>query len=108
MKTNAPYIKDASKTENDVSIITSQEIFLKCECSGCGISVVKWSDEEFVDVALWGYGVNFDRRPGLWRRLRLAWLLVRHGTLYKDCVILDKSKQYELWEFLNKVNPFWS
>ena len=92
---------------NNVPAVSSQEIFLKCECSGCGITFTKWSDEEFVDVALWGHGVSFDRRWGFWKRLRLAWLLVRHGTLYKDCVILDKGKQYELYKFLNDINPVW-
>ena len=108
MKTNAPYIKNASEAENNISVATSDEIFLKCECSGCGITFTKWGDEEFVDVALWGYGVDFNRRWGFWKRLRLAWLLVRHGTLYKDCVILDRNKQWELRRFLDKINEPWA
>lgn len=105
---NSPYIKEAEESPESVSVTTSEEIFLKCECSGCGLTLTKWSDEEFVDVALWGYGVTYDRRWGLWKRLCLAWLLVRHGTLYKDCVILDRSKQWELRKFLDKINEPWA
>jgi len=82
----------------------TKEIFLKCECSGCALSVE--ADMELpgdYNIGLWHHGIDFTRKFSWRKRLKLAWQLVRKGTLYKDCVVLSSESVVKLCWFIDET-----
>lgn len=81
----------------------SNELFIKCECHGEGIEITRDEELNQYYFAFWGYGFSNTKKYSLWRRLKLAWTLLRKGRLYNDMVILDDTKATQLVEFINKT-----
>lgn len=92
--------------------------FFQCDCGAHAI-VLDVETEVYDDpkggpsryrqdfsLAFFEYG-HFQRKPGLWHRIKQAWRLLRNGTMFCDMVILGPDEAKKLGDFLitNVENP---
>ncbi len=86
------------------------ELFLQCACKGEGLKLEYYKEEPndgiigFPDelwISLWSLGFGDSRKPSIWRRLQLAFHLLKKGTLHTDMIILHKDNILELKKWLD-------
>lgn len=79
------------------------EIFIKCKCSGEGMSVEHDPEDDTYYFAYWKSGFNPTDMD--WReRLRYCWHVLRTGKAYTDELILSAEDVEELTKFLSDQN----
>lgn len=76
-----------------------QEKFILCECSGEGILMSKFDDEEDIFFSIYSIG-NYHPKPSIWYRIGRAWRIIRKGTEYEDQIILSPENARELSNWL--------
>jgi len=95
----------------------TKKIIIECEC-GTHLLVVQSEidyphgidvdyDKEHrryiqsFDLAMFNYG-NYSEKPGFWRRLGLAWHIIKTGKMHLDEIILSPDEAEKLSLFINE------
>jgi hypothetical protein len=83
--------------------MNDKSIFLKCDCHGEAVEFQYESEYNEYYLAFWGCGFGNNKKHGLLRRIKFAWMLLTKGTLYTDMVVLDEEKARQLADFINET-----
>jgi len=93
------------------------KIIIQCEC-GTHLLVVQSEVEYFTpgkieyandpqiryrqefDLAMFNYG-NYSEKPGFWRRLGIAWHIIKTGKMHLDEIIMSPDEAKKLVSFIN-------
>jgi hypothetical protein len=72
-----------------------------CDCHTHGFIVERFEDEEEVYLSLFERSIS-GRKLSIKERFKWCWKIFYTGQPWTDLIILDKDKQKELANFLNK------
>ena len=76
--------------------------FFLCECSGEGILLTRFvnNDEKEIYLSIYTVG-QFNSKPSIWNRIKYCWYHLKTGKKYEDQIILSFKKAQELSEWLS-------
>ena len=79
----------------------SNEIFIRCECSGHGLGVERDEEAPLYYFSYWGRGLSSEKLT-FRERIRHCWQVLTKGRAFNDEIILGQQSVDELVSFLNK------
>jgi hypothetical protein len=83
------------------------ETYIDCDCSSHLLKLVYDEDEEekyrYLYISFFNEG-HSGHHENLWRRLKLIWYILIHGTPWADMVCLNKHERLKLTDYLNNLN----
>src|SRR6056297_2892980 len=86
-------------------------IYLDCACGAHAMKVTCWLDYHGNDNELydqeWGFAMfkqEFVNKPSLWQRLKIAWKVIRTGTMHDDQLLLSTEEAEKLEGFIHRNN----
>ena len=74
---------------------------INCYCVGDGYLKVMVFEED--DGWLVYFHIDGHEIETLWKRLKVAWRILRHGEYENNGILMDKEKVGEVVEYLSKV-----
>lgn len=78
-----------------------EEHTIICDCYSHILYLNKYEDEEELYISFFEQG--FDGKKLSFReKIKWCWNIIKNGHPYTDMIVLDKTKQSKLIEFLNK------
>lgn len=103
-------IEDIGPVEN----LETDQCFIKCECGVHLLSVLFEKELYGGDnvelkpkcvktffLAMFNYG-DYGSKYGFWRRIEIAWKIIRKGKMHEDQLVLNPEEAGRLAEFINK------
>ena len=80
--------------------IKTEQFFL-CECSNEALLLTRFIDDYDKEIYLSIYTRGqFNRKPGIWNRLKYCWYHLKTGKKYEDQIFLSFEKAREIAEWL--------
>ena len=72
-----------------------------CECGGETLVISAsrdkfWHENKTLDLAFFEYGKHRDNRFGFIQRCKSIWKIIKEGSPYNDCIILDKKEAVKM------------
>ena len=82
--------------------------YISCDCRSHLLKLVYDQDEpdehwRFLYISFFNEG-HGGHQENFWRRLKLIWYTLRHGTPWADMVCLNKNEIKRLKDYLNNLN----
>lgn len=92
-----------------MEVYQGKRLFLECNCEAEALEFKYIMDDPDSDdgkelwVALWQIGYSDPKTISLWTKLKMAFHVLKKGTLYGDQVILNKTNILRLKEWVNSL-----